>query len=81
MEGFRVWDGRCSRVPVLAPDEGVQGLGRKVLPVQGSCSGWKGLGFVTEGARAFRFLVRVEGFRVWDGRCSRVSVLAPGGRV
>ena len=28
-----------------------------------------------------RFLLRVEGFRVWDGRCFRVLVLTPGGRV
>ena len=28
-----------------------------------------------------RFLLRVEGFRVWDGRCFRVPVLTPGGRV
>ena len=81
VEGIRVWDGRCFRDPDLAPGGRFKGLGRNVVSGLGSCPRWKGLGFRTERALMCRFLPRVEGFRVWDGRCSRVSVLALNGRV
>ena len=63
VEGFRVWDGRRFRAPVLALGGRVQGLGRNVLPGPGSCPGWKGLGFGTEGASGSRFLPREEGLK------------------
>ena len=34
-----------------------------------------------EGASGSRLLPRMEGFRVYEGRCFRVSVLSSGGRV
>ena len=81
VEGFRVSDGTCSHVSVLAPGRRVLGLRREVLSGFGSGPGWKGLGFGTEGASGSRFLPWVEGFRVRDGRCFRVPVHTPGGRV
>ena len=79
---------------VLTPGGSVEGLGWKVLPVvstgieknrklvltsPGSYPAWKGLGVGTEGASGFRFLPRVEVFRVSHGRCFRVLVLTRGG--
>ena len=45
-----------------------------MLPGPGSYPRWKGLGFGTGGASGSRFLPKVEGFRVWDGRCFPLKV-------
>ena len=47
----------------------------------GSYPRGKGVGFGREGASVSRFLPKLEGFRVWDGRRLRFRFLTPVGRV